>query len=174
MCYFSPKPLIAASSALVISLTLGATQSFADTPKNDVPAATPSFVTQYQGINDAIVKRDVDKIMSYFTDDFTETNSVGATVDREQERKQYQSEFGKIKSMNVHYSIQDCIPTPAGTYCDVKFHLDGIGFKRILFMKVQGAFTNDLIVRDLWIQTADGPRLKSRLTLLDQTKINTE
>jgi len=143
----------------------------ADPVKSQDIALINSVPAQYAQINDAIVKRDLDKIMSYFTDDFTEVNSTGSIVGREQERKAYQDELGKIKSMQIHYTIENVDNTANGTYCDVKFHMDGVGFKRVLFMKIQGTFTNDLMVHDLWVSTPTGWRLKSRQCLLDETKV---
>ncbi len=164
--------LVLLSSAVLATALISQSRSCAEQPHpSQVSLSTPPVTAQYAQINDAILTRNVDKIMSYFTDDFTEVNSAGATVNRDQERKDYQDEFGKIKSMDVHYTIQDVEPTANGTYCEVKFHMDGVGFKKILFVKVQGTFTNDLMVRDLWVPTSSGWRLKSRQCLLNETKV---
>jgi len=153
-------------------LTLGTCVGIhADSPLPNDQTASVAISQQYAQINDAITKHDVDKIMSYFTDDFTEVNVSGAIVNRDQERKDYTSKLSTIKSMVIHYSIDDCNSSPFGTYCDVKFHIEGVGFKKILFMKIVGTFTNDLVVRDFWIATPDGPRLKSRQTFVDETKV---
>jgi len=109
--------------------------------------------------------------MSYLTDDFTETSNAGVVVDREQERKVYAADLNKIKSMESHFSLKSFCACPDGAYCDLTIHSDGIGYKKVLFMKLQGPFTNDLVVHDLWVNTADGPRLKSRLTLVNQLKL---
>lgn len=171
MSNLSSMKLGIVGAAVLTSIICAPLRCSAEPPKQADDATTLAISTQYAQINDAILKHDVDKIMSYFTSDFTEVNSTGALVDRDQERKEYESQLEKIKSMEIHYSIENCDLTPSGTCCDVKFHMDGVGFKRVLFMKIQGAFTNDLMVHDVWVPTPDGLRLKSRQCLLDETKI---
>jgi hypothetical protein len=159
---------------IVVSVTINGARCSANPPILQAPLPVDALTAQYEQINDAILKHDLDRIMYYFTDDFTEVNSSGTLVDRDQERKEYSSELSKIKSMDIRYQIQNYVVTAAGTSCDVHFHMEGVGIKRVLFMKLQGNFTNDLIVHDLWVSTPDGFRLKSRQTLLDETKIQTE
>jgi hypothetical protein len=145
---------------------------------NADPLSTPASVqagavtAEYNQMTDAFVKHDVDKIMSYFTDDFTEVTSAGATVDRSQERKEYKSQLSKIKSMSCHIDVEGFTPCAAGAYCDLKVHTDGVGIKKVMFMTFQGTFTNELVCRDFWIQTPSGWKLKSRQTITDDTKVN--
>jgi hypothetical protein len=157
--------------ALTTLFTVGQFRNANATPvqKNQTPS--DAINAQYAQINDAIIQHNLDKIMSFFTYDFSELNNAGAIVNRDQERKSYQSELGRIKSMQIHYIVQNCDTTPAGMTCVVRFHMDGIGFKRIMFMKLEGTFTNDLLVHDLWVPTPEGWKLKSRQTVLDQTKV---
>lgn len=51
-------------------------------------------------------------------------------------------------------------------------HSSGVGEKRILFAKFHANFTDDLWVRDMWVQTAQGWRIKSRQTLGDTMQIH--
>jgi hypothetical protein len=157
--------LVFICSALAMLSWYSTERCLADTTKTQDAALTNTIPAQYAQINDAIVKHNVDKIMSYFSDDFTEVKSSGAVVNREEERKDYEQELGKIKTMQLHYSIENCNTTASGIYCDVHFHVDGVGVKRVLFVKVQGNFTNDLVVHDLWVPTQAGWRLKSRQCL---------
>jgi hypothetical protein len=173
MAHSSMRTLVVIVLTIVTAISVATTKCFGSSPAVYVSVGNDAVARQYVQINDAIIKHDLNTLMSFFTSDFTEVNSSGAIVDRNEERKDYQNELAKIESMNIQYFIVDSNTTPAGTYCDVRFHMDGVGFKRILFMKVKGAFTNDLIVRDFWVTTPDGLRLKSRQTSLDETRIST-
>ena len=167
----SMKKLPALCSAITL-IALFPSALCCGTPAKAENSIQPIAVAaQYAQINDAIIKHNLDKLMSFFTPDFIETNSTGAMVNRDQERKEYDSQLNKIKSMQIDYTVQNIADTPAGTMCDVKFHMTGVGFKRIMFMKIQGSFTNDLVVHDLWVATPQGLRLKSRLTILDDTRV---
>jgi hypothetical protein len=172
MSHDRKKKLYSVVVVVVFSFLTAHPTSAGANPQKALDAPPIGLVTEnYASINDAFMKHDIDRIMSYFTSDFTEVTSTGATVNRDQERKEYQSQLSKIKSMTCRFDIQDFTPCTAGAYCDLKIHTDGIGFKRVMFMKIQGNFTNDLVVHDLWVNTPIGWRLKSRLTLLDQTKV---
>jgi ketosteroid isomerase-like protein len=166
------------SILFLVALASFALLSLSKTSKADSPIAqtvmTPDEVTaEYSQLDNAVMKRDLDKIMSFFTDDFTELNADGQTVDREQERKDYQSRFNMIKSMTCRFDVQGISSAPGGNYCDLTIHMDGIGVKRVMFMRFQAAFTNELVVHDLWVNTPAGWRLKFRQTLKDHTVINT-
>ena len=132
-------------------------------------AGRAAILEAYDQINADFLHRDIPQVMSFFTPDFTEVNDRGAKADKEQTRRRYQEEQGQITTMQTHYTLQNFTPTVAGTLVEVRMHSDGTGVKRILFAKIHGTFTNDLWVRDLWVDTTQGWRLKHRQTLEDQT-----
>jgi hypothetical protein len=169
-----PKlPVILAFFATMWALVL-APACFAGSPSGPVPQTlTPDVASeQYSEINDAVMKRDLDKIMSFLTPDFSEISSTGKTVNRFQEQKNYKAQFDKIKSMTSTFEVSDVTPAPEGTYCDVTIHMNGIGVKKVMFVNFTAGFTNELVVRDLWVNTASGWKIKSRQTFKDQTVIN--
>jgi hypothetical protein len=167
----SMKKFVLCCTALLAIFAFNTARSMADSPKDSDQITSSAITAQYSQINDAIVNHNLDRLMSFYTDDFTEINATGSIVNRDEERKAYQDELNRIKSMQIHYDVENCISTPTGTYCDVHFHMDGVGYKRILFLKINGTFSNDLTVHDLWVSTPVGIRIKSRQTIYDETKV---
>ena len=152
--------LISASSASALAA-----------PKTSAPADSgrASILAAYDQINADFLHREIPQVMTYFTADYTELSPQGKTADKEQTRRRYQEEQGQITTMQTRYTFQSLTPTAAGTQVEMRMHSDGTGVKRILFARLHGTFTNDLRVRDLWVDTPQGWRLKHRQTLEDQT-----
>ncbi len=121
----------------------------------------------YDQINQAFSRHDLNGFMSYFTPDYVDIDEKGAHLTRDQVRRGYRDQLGQIKTIQSRYSILSCTPAPKGYWVEMKMHSSGTGEKRILFAKVKGVFTNDLQVRDLWINTPHGWRLQHRQTLQD-------
>ena len=71
--------------------------------------------------------------------------------------------------MSSHWTLQNLQPTAEGISIQMTMHSSGNGLKRILFAKLHGTFTDDLCVRDLWVHTAQGWRIKHRVVLSEQT-----
>ncbi len=150
------------------------TASFANA---DPPTAPPGdarvgIQSAYDGINTAFSQHDLTRTMSYFAPDYRVVDEKGATFNKDQTRRQYEEQLGQIKTEQSRYVIQSVTPTPEGTRVEMKLHMDGTGEKRVLFLKVKGTFTDDLWVRDLWVNTPQGWRLKSRQTLQDEMRIH--
>ena len=128
----------------------------------DASNARAGIQAAYDGISTAYESHDLDKFMSYFALDYTETDLKGAKLDRTAARKYYQDQLNKIKTMHSRYTFSDPMPVASGDQVEMKMHTDGTGEKRILFARFKGTFTNDLLVKDLWVETPQGWRLKSR------------
>lgn len=124
----------------------------------------------YDQLNAAFVQGDVARVLSYCTPDYTDVDPKGGTRNRDEARRHYQDERRQVKTMHSRYTVQVLDSTDAGTLVEFKMHTDGTGEKRILFAKFHGTFTNDLLVRDFWVDTPQGWRLKHRQTLLDETR----
>ena len=161
--------LCAASCAAGVLLA-GSLQ--AATPAPDPAAARTAISVAYDGINDAFDRRDLPRMMSYFTTDYIDVDEKGARRGKDQERSDYQKRLGQIKTIQSRYTIDSLTPTAAGTLVEMRLHSEGIGEKRVLFAKLHGAFTNDLQVRDLWVNTPQGWRLQHRQTLQNDLKIH--
>ena len=110
--------------------------------------------------------------MAYFTDDYIDIDEKGARLNKEQTRRGYEKQLGQLKSIESHYTIQNIAPAAGGTLVEMKMHSRGTGEKRVLFARLRGTFTNDLWVRDLWVSTPQGWRLKHRQTLQDDLHIH--
>lgn len=138
----------------------------------EAPAtALPGIRASYDGVDAAFHSRDLTRAMSYFTPDYTAFTEKGSRMDREQQRKQYADRMKQMKTWQTHYDIQKLTPLSHGEMLvALQMHCDGTGEKRILFAHVKGTFTNDFRARDLWVNTPDGWRLKSRTVLQDDTR----
>ena len=123
----------------------------------------------YDQISAAFQRGDMDGLMAHFTPDYTEQQQRGATVNRAEARRQYQGHRAQITFMSSRWTLQDLRPTAGGVSVQMTMHSSGNGIKRILFAKVRGTFTDDLCVRDFWIHTALGWRIKHRVVLAEQT-----
>lgn len=143
-------------------------------PPTPVPGAAGRAAIQaaYDGLNAAFSRHDLPRFMSYFTDDYVDTDEKGARLNKEQTRRGYRDQLGQMKTIQSRYALQTLTPAPAGgLLVEMRMHASGLGEKRILFAKLRGAFTDDLWVRDLWVPTPQGWRLQRRQTLQDDLRI---
>ena len=155
-------------AALCIALALGPVVSVRAAAPTDA-ADQACIQAAYDQINAAFLRNDIDGLMAYFTPDYTEQQERGTTVNRDEARRQYQGHRAQITSMNSHWTLQSLLPNAEGVLVQMAMHSSGTGIKRILFAKVHGTFTDDLQVRDLWVNTAQGWRIKHRVVLSEQT-----
>ena len=141
-------------------------------PPASVPAADRAAIqAAYDGLGDAFSRHDLPRFMSYFTDNYIDTDEKGARLTKEQTRRGYKDQLGEMKSIQSRYAIQSLTPAPGGTLVEMHLHAAGLGEKRILFAKLHGTFTDDLWVRDLWVSTPQGWRIQRRQTLKDELRI---
>ena len=135
------------------------------------PADRAVIQAAYDGLNDAFTRHDLPRFMSCFTDDYIDIDEKGARLTKAQTRRGYQDQLGQMKSIQSRYAIQSLAPAPGGTLVEMRMHSSGLGEKRILFAKLHGTFTDDLWVRDLWVNTSQGWRIQHRQTLKDELHI---
>ena len=151
-----------------------AASPLAAAPPSSPPSADDRAAIQaaYDGLNAAFSRHDLPRFMSYFTEDYIDIDEKGSHLNKEQTRRGYQQQLGQMKTIQSRYIIQNLAPAPTGgTLVEMKMHASGLGEKRILFAKLHGTFTDDLWVRDLWVQTPQGWRLRRRQTLQDDLHI---
>lgn len=132
------------------------------------PAAQSAISAAYTQINTAFTQHNLDQFMTYFTPDYRVVDEKGAAYNKEQTRKQYADQLKQVKTMQSRFTVQNFVSVPGGVQAEMKLHTQGIGEKRVLFMKFKGTYTDDLWVRDFWVQTPQGWRVKSRKTLSDK------
>ena len=135
------------------------------------PADRAVIQAAYDGLNDAFTRHDLPRFMSCFTDDYIDIDEKGARLTKAQTRRGYQDQLGQMKSIQSRYAIQSLAPAPGGTLVEMRMHSSGLGEKRILFAKLHGTFTDELWVRDLWVNTSQGWRIRHRQTLKDELHI---
>ena len=124
----------------------------------------------YDRINAAFLRDNMDGLMAYFTPDYTELSRARRDGESGRGAASVPGSPLQITSMSSHWTLQDLQPTAEGVSVQMTMHSSGTGIKRILFAKLRGTFTDDLQVRDLWVHTAQGWRLKHRVVLSDQTQ----
>jgi ketosteroid isomerase-like protein len=134
--------------------------------------ASPGIQGAYDRINAAFDARDFDRFASYFSSDFTAVDPDGKTVTRAETLRQFRERRDRIVTLHSRYVVQSLTPAEDGVMAEMKMHTDGTGRKKVLFATLKGTFTNDLLVRDLWVNTASGWRLKRRQILQDETRIH--
>ena len=134
-----------------------------------VPLAAQSAISAaYTQINTAFTHHDLNQFMAYFMPDYTVVDEKGATYNKEQTRKQYGDQLKQVVTMESRFKVQNFVAVPGGVQAEMKLHTQGIGEKRVMFMKFKGTYADDLWVRDFWVQTPQGWRVKSRKTLADK------
>ncbi len=131
------------------------------------PAAQAAIQSGYSQINAAFSQHDLNRFMTFFTPDYKVVDEKGTTYNKDQTRKQYGGQLQQMKTMQSSFTVGSFAATPAGVECEMKLHTTGVGEKRVLFMKFKGTYADDLWVHDLWVQTPQGWRIKSRKTLAD-------
>lgn len=132
------------------------------------PAARSAISAAYSQLNAAFTQHDLDRFMTYFTPDYKVVDEKGATYNKEQTRRQYADQMKQVKTMQSRFTVGNFVSVPGGVEAEMKLHTQGIGEKRVLFMKFRGTYADDLWVRDFWVQTPQGWRVKSRKTLADK------
>ncbi len=132
------------------------------------PAAQSAISAAYSQINTAFTQHDLDRFMTYFTPDYKVVDEKGATFNKEQTRRQYADQLKQVKTMQSRFTVQNFVSVPGGVQAEMRLHTQGLGEKRVLFMKFKGTYTDDLWVRDFWVNTPQGWRVKSRETLADK------
>ena len=137
-----------------------------------VDSARPAIQSAYEGLNVAFTQHDLNRFMTYFTPDYTVVDEKGKRFTKDQTRRQYADQLAQIKTMQSRYSVGGVSAAPGGILVEMRMHSSGVGEKRILFAKFHANFTDDLWVRDTWVQTAQGWRIKSRQTLGDTMQIH--
>jgi len=138
----------------------------------DAPTAPAGIRAAYEQINAALAQHDLARALSYFAPDYTLEDGRGASLTRAQAQRLYQERVGQIKTLQCRYVVGAITPAPGGAWAEMRAHSEGTGEKRVLFARLRGRFTNELRVRDLWINTPQGWRLKYRRTLQDETHIH--
>ena len=157
--------LWAAPGLLAAALAVAAPVRSAPPPAD----ARTAIGAVYDQINADFERRDVTGLMTFIAPDYTAVDPKGATSSRDQARRQYESQRDQIKTLHSRWVLESLTPLVDGALVEMRMHTDGTGTKKILFARLTGTFTNDLWVRDLWVDTPQGWRLKHRQTLLDQT-----
>ena len=161
---FSPRLAPAACCALA-ALTLSAL------PARPVAAASTADAIRavYGQINSDFQQRDLNRAMSLFTPDYALTDESGKKLNRAQAIQDYRDTMHDVRSMQTTFDLVSVTPVSGGAWAEMKMHSQGTGQKRVLFARIRGTFTNDLHVRDFWVPTPQGWRLKYRQTLQDET-----
>jgi hypothetical protein len=142
--------------------------SFAHPPK-DVGIDYAGIQNAYDRINQAFAENHVARMTQLIADDYSQTDPKGRVLDKQGLLKKLQWERDSISTVQYKCSITGVTQDPRGLMVDMTMHTSGNGVKRVLFMKFHGTFTNDLVVKDLWVKTATGWRIKTRCTLLDES-----
>ena len=150
-------------TALAFILTLSPRTQAAAPPS----AAHTAIQAAYEGMGTSFQAHDLDRFMTYFQPDYVDIDENGKHLTKEQTRQGYSAQLRQMKSIQSRYVVKDVQATPIGTLVEMRLHSHGTGEKRILFAKIRGYFTDDLWVRDLWVNTPQGWRLQRRQTLKD-------
>jgi hypothetical protein len=139
--------------------------------QNDSPCdpVTGAIQAVYDQIDDAFNSNHIERIPEFLTDDYTETDPHGQILDINASMRKLRDERNQISTIQCQLSIVSVTPAANGLLVEMKLHSFGTGQKRIAFFKIHGTFTNDLVTRDLWVETPAGWRIKTRLKLVDDS-----
>lgn len=151
------------SVALTGSIAGGYKLSASSNPRAEISA-------RYDQMNSAYASNNMESVAKILTSDYTETDPKGHVSDRNAALKKLRDMRSFITRIQSKTTVNSCAPQPNGELVQMTFHAAGTGQKKVLFIKLKGTFTNDMIAKDLWVNTADGWRLRSRVLLADETK----
>jgi len=126
----------------------------------------------YTVMTAAFVDNHLDRSSLYFATDYRQVDPHGHILDKDGSQKKFQSLRDQINTVQSLCTVASMNAEADGIHVEMATHSAGTGTKRVLFFKVSGTFTNDLRVSDVWVDTPDGWRLKSRLMLEDLSVIH--
>lgn len=158
------RPAFTLALAVALLLPLGLRAEAAPV----APAAQAAIQSAYAQINAAFARHDLDTFMTFFAPDYKVVDENGKTYTKEETRKQYASQLKQMKTMQSRYTLSGFQTVPGGVEAEMKLHTQGTGEKRVAFLKFKGHYHDDLWVHDLWTETPQGWRIKSRKTLSDK------
>jgi len=170
---FSFLPLCLALAAFGAPLAVCSAAPSDVTPAQSAPAADCQLAIQtaYNQINDSFATNHLDRGCVFIENDYRQVDPHGHAMDKVSTRNKFQSERNMIRTIQTQCSITSLTVAPDGVHVRMATHSSGTGVKRIMFFNVKGTFVNDLRVNDLWVNTPDGWRLKSRLMLQDNSRL---
>ena len=155
------------STLLVLALAFIPTLSTRTLAAAPPSAAHTAIQAAYEDMGTSFQAHDLDRFMTYFQPDYIDIDENGKHLTREQTRQGYSAQLRQMKSIQSRHVVKDVQAVPSGTLVEMRLHSHGTGEKRILFAKIRGHFTDDLWVRDFWVNTPQGWRLQRRQTLKD-------
>ena len=115
----------------------------------------------------AFVDNRLDRSSLFFATDYRQVDPHGHALDKADSQKKFQTLRDQISTVQSQCTVGSMNAETDGIHVEMATHSAGTGSKRVLFFKIPGTFTNDLRVMDIWVDTPDGWRLKSRLMLED-------
>jgi len=162
--------LLLTRAAALCTLAAASLCAFPARPAPAAPvSAADAIRTVYGQINQELRNRNPDAAMALFAPDYTLTDENGKKLTRAEATQHYQESMRDVRSMHTTFNLISVTPVKGGEWAEMKMHSEGTGQKRILFARINGTFTNELHVRDFWVSTPQGWRLKYRQTLQDDT-----
>jgi hypothetical protein len=120
-------------------------------------------------MNAAFTAGRIDEVGNVIGCNYTQIDPKGHVLDKPATIKKLQGERSQMLQVNVQYAITSVTPCAAGMLVGMQMHVTGTGQKKILFMKIHGTFTNDLVAQDLWTNTPSGWVLVSRKESVDDS-----
>ncbi len=160
LCLSRTLPLIA------LAVAAGPLRADASSPA----AARAGIKAAYDQICTDFGQRDIGGAMSFFAPDYVATDEHGKLISRDETRRQYLDLDSNITSLHSHWTLGSVTPVPGGFLADMDMRSDGTGRKKVMFFHVNGTFTSEMRVRDLWADTPQGWRIERRTILLHQTE----
>ncbi len=140
----------------------------ADAPP--LAAARSGIQAAYDQICADFGRRDIGDAMSYFAPDYVATDEHGQLISRDETERQFQDLDDHITSLHSHWNLGAVAPTANGVMAEMDMLSDGTGRKKVMFFYVNGKFTSEMRVRDLWVDTPQGWRIKRRTILVHDTQ----
>ena len=154
-------------AALALSQQLSARTFAAQPPPTPSSTVRTAVQAAYEGMGTSFQAHDLERFMAYFQPDYVDIDENGRHLTKKETRRGYSDQLGQLKSIQSQYVVRDIQTMPNGMLAEMRLHSHGTGEKRILFAKIRGHFTDELWVRDLWVNTPQGWRIQNRQTLKD-------
>lgn len=124
--------------------------------------------TAYNDMTSAFAADKLCRAGALMTDDYRQIDDRGRGVDKAGAIKEFQAKRNMVRSFQSRLSITSVIAQADGVHVEMATHSWGTGVERILFFSVKGPYTYDLRVKDVWVKTPQGWRLKFRQKLQDE------
>jgi len=163
---------------VLTAMTLSAAVCHGDPVSSSVddvqsPAAYQDAIkSAYDQMADGFATNHLERGAALMADDYREVDAQGNVLDKQGSMKKLHDKRQQVRTIQTKSSIASMTKLPDGVHVDITTYSNGTGIKRVLFATFKGTFTDELHVRDVWVDTSSGWKLTHRTVIKDNLRTN--